>query len=92
MGQGLSGVGAVDTEVMEGGLGVLPGIVPLPHSKKRVDFKNRVALRLFARRFEPDLCVLLDDGDRIDWDGRGWKPHKGCRRLDRGGEVREVAR
>lgn len=86
------GQGTVDTEVMEGGFGVLPGIVPLPHSKKRVDFKNRVGLRLFARRFDPDLCVLLDDGDRIDWDGRTWTPHKGCRRLDRSGEVREVTR
>ncbi|MEQ1632811.1 MAG: hypothetical protein ABL997_10590 [Planctomycetota bacterium] len=87
-----TGQGAVDTEVMESGLGILPGIVPLPHSRKRLDLKNRLALRLLARRLQPDACILLDDGDRIDWNGETWTPHRGSRRLDAAGEVREVAR
>jgi hypothetical protein len=87
-----SAQGVVDTEVMENGLGILPGIVPLPHSKKRLDLRNRLSLRLLARRLQPDACILLDDGDRIDWNGAEWHPHRGSRRLNAAGEVLEESR
>ncbi|MGE3174134.1 MAG: hypothetical protein AB7O97_16015 [Planctomycetota bacterium] len=73
--------GAVDTEVMEAGLGILRGLVPLPHARRRLDLRDRCALQLMARRFAPDRCVLLDDGNRIDWDGRGWQQQQGARML-----------
>jgi len=86
----LQGLG-VDTEVMEAGLGVVRGIVPLPHARRRLDLHDAAALRLLARRFLPDPCILLDDGHRIDWDGRSWHARAGTRRLQQDGSVQEVA-
>ena len=80
----------VDTEVMEQGLSALPGIVPLPHGKKRLDLHDEKSLQLLARRFAPDPCVLLDDGDRLDWDGSAWKPQPGTRTIDDKGRVAEA--
>lgn len=79
--------GGVDTEVMEAGIGVVDGVVPLPHAKKRLDLRDAAGLQLLARRFEPDRCVLLDDGCRVDHDGTGLRVAKGTRALDRDGNV-----
>lgn len=82
--------GGVDAEVMEAGIGALPGIVALPHAKKRLDLHDRVSLQLLSRRMQPAKCVLLDDGDRLDWDGIEWRAHKGGRSLDGAGHVVEA--
>lgn len=80
----------VDAEVMEAGKVALPGIVPLPHAKKRLDLHDRTSLQLLARRMAPAKCVLLDDGDRLDWDGRQWRMPDGGRALDLDGHVAEA--
>ncbi|MEY2714334.1 MAG: hypothetical protein RIT24_677 [Planctomycetota bacterium] len=80
----------VDAEVMEAGIGALPGIVALPHARKRLDLHDRVSLQLLSRRMQPAKCVLLDDGDRLDWDGAEWREHKGGRSLDQAGKVVEA--
>jgi hypothetical protein len=77
----------VDTEVMESGLGALPGIVFLPHSRKRLDLHDRASLQILARRFAPDPCVLLDDGDQLEWDGHRWIQPEGTRTIDANGIV-----
>ncbi len=82
--------GGVDTEVMESGLGIVRGVLPLPHARRRLDLRDEAALQLLARRFLPDLCILLDDGGRIDWDGSTWLPARGTRRLSAAGRVQEV--
>lgn len=82
--------GSADAEVMEAGLGVLPGVVPLPHAKKRLRLQDEHNVRLFARRFHPALCAVLDDGHRLDWDGHRWTAPAGTRCLRGNGRLVEV--
>jgi hypothetical protein len=75
---------------MEAGFAVLPDLVALPHAKKRLDATDERNVQLFARRFAPALCVLLDDGSRIDWNGSRWSAQPDTRRLTEDGWVEEV--
>jgi hypothetical protein len=83
--------GGVDAEVMEAGLRVTSGIVPLPHARRRLDLGDEASLGLLARRLLPDACVPLDDGQRIDGDGRRWTPASGTRRLGTDGRLAEAS-
>jgi len=52
--------GPGNAEVLEAGLGVCPGLVPLPHARRRLRLNDPVRVALFARRFSPATCVLLE--------------------------------
>lgn len=80
-----------DTEVMEQGFAVVPGIVPLPHARRRLDLRDLHAMQLLARRFEPAVCVPLEDGQRVDWDGQAFAAPAGTRRLGADGRLAEFA-
>lgn len=82
--------GAGDAEVLEAGLDAYQGVVPLPHAEKRLDLANKTRVALFARRFEPSLCVALDPRTRIDRQGSKWIGQPGTRRLTESGELAEV--
>lgn len=60
-------------EAFEDGLGLFPGIVPLPYGSQRLRTGDRERSGRFARRFAPARCVLLDAGIRVEWRGRGWR-------------------
>lgn len=66
-------------EMGEVGLGVVPGVVALPDGSARLRLDDGGRVSRLARRFAPDVCVLLDPGARVEWDG-AWHPH-GTRRL-----------
>ena len=51
--------GPGDAEVFATGLGLAPGVVPLPHAGHRLRLDDRVRVSLFARRFAPALSVAL---------------------------------
>jgi hypothetical protein len=73
-------------EVHGSGLSVLRGVVPLPHARGRLLLDDAPRMAVFARRFAPARCVLLDNGTRIDTDGDGsWPP--GMRVLTEDGHV-----
>jgi hypothetical protein len=73
-------------EVYAGGLSLVHGIVPLPHARARLLLDDRPRMAVFARRFAPARCVLLEEGTRIDVDGEGgWPP--GVRALAEDGRV-----
>lgn len=82
--------GGADAEVMEAGLSVLPGVVPLPHARRRLRLQDERNVQLMARRFQPAICAVLDDGTRLDWDGRRWSAPAGTRRLSEQGRLQEV--
>ncbi len=82
--------GGAATEVMEAGFGLVPDLVALPHAMKRLDATDERAVQLFARRFAPSLCVLLDDGSRIDWNGKRWSAQPETLRFTEDGWVEEV--
>jgi hypothetical protein len=56
-------------EIYGSGLGVVPGVVPLPHARARLILDDPVRMAVFARRFAPARCVLLESGDRVDIEG-----------------------
>lgn len=82
--------GPGDAEVLETGLGAFPGLVPLPHARRRLRLDDAPRVRLFAERFGPSACVALDEGARLDLrDGR-WSTPQGTRRLTPDGALEEV--
>lgn len=82
--------GPGNPEVVEEGLGLCPGIVALPDGRKRLDLKEPHGVSAFARRFLPDSCIVLGDGDCISWDGKVWSAHDDVARLATAGEVETV--
>lgn len=58
--------GASLTEVFDAGIGVLPGLVLLPHARRRLRTDDPLRMSVLARRFAPSSCVVLDDGVRVD--------------------------
>jgi hypothetical protein len=73
-------------EVYASGLSVLRGVVPLPHARARLLLDDAPRMSVFARRFAPARCVLLENGTRIDTDtGGGWP--RGIRVLGPDGHV-----
>lgn len=57
--------GRRDAEVLDAGLGIVNGLVPLPHARERLDWTRPVRMLLFARRFAPSKCVTLDAGSQV---------------------------
>jgi hypothetical protein len=66
-------------------------VIPLPHARKRLRLDDPVRVALFARRFGPATCVVLDEGARLDWDGRTWTAGPRTYRLGRRGRVPAMA-
>jgi hypothetical protein len=58
-------------EVYGSGLSVLRDAVLLPHARARMLLDDLPRMGVFARRFAPARCVLLDRGTRIELDGPG---------------------
>jgi hypothetical protein len=62
-------------EIHGSGLSVMRGVVPLPHPRARLLLDDAPRMAVFARRFAPARCVLLENGTRIDTDTEGgWPP------------------
>ena len=61
-------------EVYASGLSVLRGIVPLPHARARLLLDDLPRMAVFASRFAPARCVLLESGTRLDIDGENGLP------------------
>ena len=53
-------------EVYDEGLGLMEGIVLLPHARRRLRIDDNLRMSVLARRFAPAICVVLDDGVRLD--------------------------
>ncbi len=82
--------GPGDAEVLERGLGVFQGVVPLPHASRRLRLEDPIRVSLFASRFSPDLCVAMDRGSFLEWDGQRWRGRSGTRLLTGEGILREM--
>ncbi len=65
--------GPGNPEAFEAGLDLYPGLVPLPHARKRLRLDDPERTRRFATRFGPARCALLDPGTRLEWRRRGWR-------------------
>ncbi len=82
--------GAGWPEVLDEGLGVVKGVVPLPHAHRRLKLDDAARVSLMARRFAPALCAALDDGASLVVRPDGWSAGEGTRRLTPEGAVRPL--
>jgi hypothetical protein len=73
-------------EVYGSGLSLVRGAVLLPHARARLLLDDTPRMAVFARRFAPARCILLDQGSRLDVAADGsWPP--GARALAEDGRV-----
>ena len=66
--------GPAQPEVFDEGIGVLPGLVLLPHARRRLFLDDSTRMSVLSRRFAPARCVVLDDGVRVDLTADGGLP------------------
>ena len=83
--------GAGNAEVFEEGLGVVRGVVPLPHARRRLLLDDRHRVRRFAHRFSPARCFAMDDGAAITFRDGAWSATAETRELYADGGVGAVA-
>jgi len=79
--------GPGNAEVAGAGLGLYPGLVVLPHARRRLRLDDRMRVSLLARRLEPSRCVILEGRERLTWDGASWLSTAGVLALTPAGEV-----
>ena len=84
--------GPGNAEVLESGLGLFTGLLPLPHGRRRLKLDDRLRVSLFARRFGDLACVAMDDGAILRRQDGRWLPvgGDGSRRLLPDGGVEEL--
>jgi hypothetical protein len=66
--------GPAQTEVLDEGLGLVQGLVLLPHARRRLYVDDLTRMAVLSRRFAPAPCVVLDDGARVDLGDDGSLP------------------
>lgn len=79
--------GGANAEVLDAGLGLLRGVVPLPHAQSRLHLHDERRVAVFARRFAPNACVTLDHGACLGFDAGSLSFHSGSFQLSRRGEL-----
>ncbi len=62
------------TEVYDEGIGVVHGVVALPHARRRLRVADPIRMSVLARRFAPARCLVLDDATRVPLDDEGGLP------------------
>ena len=72
-------------EMYASGLSVVRDAVLLPHARARLLLDDAPRMAVFARRFGPARCILLESGTRIEIDSAGWPP--GVRVIGEDGHV-----
>ena len=81
--------GPAQAEVLDVGLGVVSGLVALPHARRRLRTDDALRMSVLARRFAPATCLVLDDGVTVDLGPTNAVP-AGARIVDADGRITEV--
>ncbi len=66
--------GIAQTEVYGRGIGMVRGVVALPHARRRLRVGDQIRMSVLARRFAPARCLVLDDVTSVPLDERGGLP------------------
>jgi hypothetical protein len=74
-------------EVYSSGLSVVRDVVLLPHAKARLLLDDAPRMAVFAQRFAPASCVLLEAGTRLELASDGGLLPAGARVLGQDGHV-----
>lgn len=78
--------GPAPDEIYDDGLGVIHNLVLLPHARRRLRIDDPLRMAALAHRFAPAVCVVLDDGVRVDLTADGGLP-AGARVIDTSGHI-----
>jgi hypothetical protein len=81
--------GAAHAELLDAGLSLVPGVVPLPHAAERLALEDPTRVRNFARRFAPARCLALEHGSLVRWHDGRVAAVANLRRLSRSGGLLE---
>lgn len=68
--------GVRPAEVWDRGIGRAPGIVAMPHARRRLQLDDPVRNQVLAHRFAPAQILLLDDGTQVPLGADGGLPDK----------------
>ena len=66
--------GVQGAEVWDRGTGRVRDVVAMPHARRRLRLDDAAHARVFVRRFEPAVCLLLDDGTQVEIGADGSVP------------------
>ncbi len=78
--------GVAQTEVYGTGIGVVTGLVALPHARRRLRVGDQIRMSVLARRFAPARCLVLDDVTSVSLGEDGGLPPE-ARVLDHDGHI-----
>jgi hypothetical protein len=81
--------GPAHSEIYDEGLGLIIGAVFLPHARRRLHIDDLTRMSVLAARLAPAVCVVLDDGTRIDLTADGGLPDE-ARVIGADGRIRRL--
>lgn len=79
--------GAGVSEVLEQGLGLHRGVVPLPNPKLRLKLDDPLRVGWLSRRYSHSKCVAFDQGEYVQFDGDRWFGAEGTTLLQHDGRT-----
>lgn len=75
------------SEVLEQGIGLHSGVLPLPNPKLRLKLDEPLRVGWLAKRYGPARCVAMDQGDYVLFEGSKWFGEEGTTLLKPDGTV-----
>ena len=75
------------SEVLDAGLGLMGGVVPLPQPEQRLRLDDSERVSVLARRFAPDLCLAFPARAHLRLSARGYHGPSGVLHLRPDGSV-----
>jgi hypothetical protein len=82
--------GVTAAELHDTGTGRIPGVIALPHAKRRLLLEDHQRMAVLARRFPDHRLTLLDDGAVVRFPNGATDLPAGARVIDLAGRVRVV--
>lgn len=79
-------------EVLDAGFGLFPGLIVLPDPRRRLRLDDRGRVTRFAERFAPAICVAMDQGAQLVFEGDRLVRSASVQRLSADGSVRAEIR
>ena len=75
------------SEVLEQGIGLHQGVLPLPNPKLRLKLDEPLRVGWLSKRYAPSKCVAMDQGEFVQFDGDRWFGEEGTTLLKTDGTV-----